>query len=136
MALLMCLYLQKKKDPLLQKSLNLFIDFAKRESFDEETGEGFDGTGKNRKFIRLYNAPRLITLFTKMYILTGDKTYLEYCQKSIDFYYVGGYKSYPNGFSMLLTCNAFRNAGMTDACKAVYAHFKKHADNIVKNGTS
>ena len=37
---------------------------------------------------------------------------------------------------MLLTYNAFRNAGMTDACKAVYAHFKKHADNIVKNGTS
>lgn len=49
MALLMCLYLQKKKDPLLQKSLNLFIDFAKREFFDEETGEVFDGTGKNRK---------------------------------------------------------------------------------------
>lgn len=46
MALLMCRYLQKKKDPLLQKSLNLFIDFAKRESFDEETGEVFDGTGK------------------------------------------------------------------------------------------
>lgn len=121
----------------MQKSLNLFIDFAKRESFDEETGEVFDGTGKNRKFIRLYNAPWLITLFTKMYILTGDKTYLEYCQKSIDFYYAGGgYKFYPNGFSMLLTYNAFRNAGMTDACKAVYAHFKKHADNIVKNGTS
>lgn len=71
-----------------------------------------------------------------MYILTGDKTYLEYCQKSIDFYYAGGYKFYPNGFSRLLTCNTFRNAGMTDACKAVYAHFKKHADNIVKNGTS
>lgn len=137
MALLMCRYLQKKKDPLLQKSLNLFIDFAKREFFDEETGEVFDGTGKNRKFIRLYNAPWLITLFTEMYILTGDKTYLEYCQKSIDFYYAGGgYKFYPNGFSMLLTYNAFRNAGMTDACKAVYAHFKKHADNIVKNGTS
>lgn len=81
----MCRYLQKKKDPLLQKSLNLFIDFAKRESFDEETGEVFDGTGKNRKFIRLYNAPRLITLFTKMYILTGDKTYLEYCQKASIF---------------------------------------------------
>lgn len=79
----------KKEKPLLQKSLNLFIDFAKRESFDEETGEVFDGTGKNRKFIRLYNAPRLITLFTKMYILTGDKTYLEYCQKKHRFLLCG-----------------------------------------------
>ena len=137
MALLMCRYLQKNNDPFLRNSLNMFIDFVKREFYDTETGEVFDGIGKNRKFIRLYNSPWLITLFTEMYNLTGDKEYLEYCFKSIDFYYRGGgYKFYPNGFSMLLTYNAFKNASMTDKCETVYKHFKKHTDNIVKNGLS
>lgn len=137
MALLMCRYLQKNNDFFLRNSLDMFMEFAKREFYDTETGEVFDGIGKNRDFIRLYNAPWMIMLFTEMYNLTSDKEYLEYCLKSIDFYYSGGgYKFYPNAFSMLLTYNAFKKAGMANECKTVYEHFKRHADNIVKNGLS
>lgn len=48
MALLMCRFLQKNNDPFLRNSLDMFMDFAKREFYDTETGEVFDGIGKNR----------------------------------------------------------------------------------------
>ena len=97
----------------------------------------FDGIGKNGKFLRLYNAPWMIMLLAEMYNLTGNKEYLDYCFKSIVFYYNGGgYKFYHNAFSMLFIYNAFENAGMTEECKKIYEYFKKHTDNIVKNGLS
>lgn len=73
----------------------------------------------------------------EMYNLTGNKEYLDDCFKSIVSYYnSGGYKFYPNAFSMLFIYNAFENAGMMVECKKVYEYFKKHTDNIVKNGLS
>lgn len=137
MALLMCRYLQSHEDAFLRASLDDFVAFLEREFYDTETGEVFDGIGKNRKYIRLYNAPWVVTFFTEMYHLTKDKKYLGYCRKSLDVYYGGGgYKFYPNGFSMLLTYNAFRDAKMETERRIVLEHFRKHVDNIVKNGLS
>lgn len=137
MALLMCRYLQKNEDSFLRDSLDKYIDFAQREFFDSETGEVFDGIGKNRKFVRLYNAPWVAMLFAEMYNLTADGKYLEYCIKCLRFYYGGGgYKFYPNAFSMLLIYNAFKKAGKTAEVDEIFVHFKKHADNIARNGLS
>lgn len=137
MALLMCRYLQSHEDAVLRASLDDFTAFALREFFDAQTGEVFDGIGKNRKYIRLYNAPWMVTFLTELYNLTGDKKYLDYCFKSINMYYEnGGYKFYPNGFSMLLTYNAFKKAKMLDKCEKTVEHFGKHVGNIVKNGLS
>ena len=135
MALLMCRYLQSHEDVFLRTSLDDFVVFLEREFYDTETGEVFDGVGKNRKYIRLYNAPWVVTFFTEMYNLTSDKKYLDYCLKSLDVYYKGGGdRFYPNGFSMLRTCNAFMDAGMGNEYKVVVEYFRKHVDNIVKNG--
>ncbi len=137
MALLMCRYLQNHKDAALRASLDDYVAFALREFFDAETGEVFDGIGKNKKFTRLYNIPWMVSFFTEMYNLTNNTEYLEYSVRGLDFYYTnGGYKFYPNAFSMLLTYNALKKAGMNDACERVKIHFKKHADNIAKNGLS
>ena len=60
----------------------------------------------------------MIMLLAEMYNLTGNKEYLDYCFKSIVFYYNGGgYKFYHNAFSMLFIYNAFENAGTTEECK-------------------
>ena len=137
MALFMCRYLRKHEDDFLRQSLEKYIAFAEREFFDTETGEVFDGIGKNREYIRLYNAPWMVTLFTEMYELTGDDKYLDYCFKSLELYYRGGgYKFYPNGFSMLLTYNAFKKAGRNAECDSIVGHFQKHVDTIVKTALS
>lgn len=135
MALLMCCYLQRHEDDFLRASLDDFVAFLEREFYDTETGEVFNDIGKNRNYIRLYNAPWVVTFFTEMYRLTGDKKYLTYCMKSLDVYYKGGgYRFYPNGLSMLRTCSSFQDAGMENEYKAVAEHFRKHVDNIVRNG--
>ena len=137
MALLMCRYLQEHEDRYLRASLDDFVAFLEREFYDTETGEVFDGIGKNRKYIRLYNAPWVVTFLTEMYHLTGDKKYLTYCLKSLKVYYEGGgTRFYPNGFSMLLTYNAFIDADMEAEREIVAEYFRKHVDNIVKNGLS
>ena len=135
MALLMCRYLQEHEDDFLRSSLDDFVTFLEREFYDTETGEVFNDVGKNPNFIRLYNAPWVVTFYTEMYYLTRDKKYLSYCLKSLDVYYAGGgYRFYPNGFSMLQTCKAFQKAGMSAEYEHVVAHFRKHVDTIVENG--
>lgn len=137
MALLMCRYLQSHKDAALLESLNDYVAFTLREFFDSETGEVFDGIGKNKKYTRLYNIPWMVSFFTEMYNLTGNTEYLNYSFKGLDFYYAnGGYKFYPNAFSMLLTYNALKKAGMNTECDKVKEHFKKHADSIAEKGLS
>ena len=137
MSLLMCSYLQEHEDEFLRASLNDFVTFMEREFYETETGKVYDGVGKNSNIIRLYNAPWVITFYTELYYLTGDKKYLTYCVKSLDLYYSGGgYRFYPNGFSMLRTCNAFRDAGMYAEYDHVVDHFRRHVDTIVSNGLS
>ena len=137
MALLMCHWLQKNGDAFLQDSLNKFIAFAPSGFFEPKTGEVFDGIGKNREFVRLYNAPWVTMLLAKMYNLTDDGKHLEYCIKCLRFYYGGGgYKFYPNAFSMLLIYSVFKKAKMTAKVDEIFGHLKKHADNIARNGLS
>lgn len=121
----------------MQDSLNKFIAFAPSGFFDPKTGEVFDGIGKNREFIRLYNAPWVTMLLAEMYNLTDDGKHLEYCIKCLRFYYDGGgYKFYPNAFSMLLIYSVFKKAKMTAKVDEIFGHLKKHADNIARNGLS
>lgn len=137
MALLMCRYLQNNEDTFLRASLNNFVAFLEREFYDTETGEVFDGIGKNKKYIRLYNAPWVVTFFAEMYNLTGDKEYLTYCLNSLTVYYKGGGdRFYPNGLSMRLICEAFRKAGMEQERQTVENLFRKHVENIANNGLS
>lgn len=66
MALLIIKYLRTHTDLKIRRSLDLYIDFLKREFYEEETGEVFDTVRKNRDLIRLYNAPWIMMLFAEM----------------------------------------------------------------------
>ena len=85
MGLLIAKYLQTHDNPKMRKALDKYVAFVIREVFDTETGEVFDGVRKNVKFKRLYNAPWITTLFTEMYLLTKDKTYLKYVIKVLEY---------------------------------------------------
>lgn len=137
MALLITRYLQTHKNEKFRKALDKYIEFVMREFYDEETGNVYGTVGKNQDRIRLYNAPWMSMLFTELYMLTGDKTYLDRIMKLFGIYYkIGGYKFYPNGIAMLRSVNALKQAGMTKECAELTEMFKTHVANIIKNQTS
>ncbi len=135
MGLMMIKYLQSYKDERLQKALTEYMDFVLREIVDVETGEVFDGVRRNAKYKRLYNAPWMTLLFVEYFMLTGDKKFLTYTFRMLQHYYKnGGTTFYPNGLGMAKTIEAFHKAEMYEEEKEVLAMFRKHVDNIVKNG--
>lgn len=137
MAILITRYLQTHRNERLYRAFTKYIAYVKRELFDESTGNVFGALGKDEKRVRLYNAPWMATLFTEAYMLTGDRTYLEYVMELFRKYYkIGGERFYPNGISILRTANAFKAAGMEDEYGEIYSLFKTHVDNMVKNETS
>lgn len=134
MALLLTKYLQKRSDRRLQEALEAYIAFLYREFLDGQSGEVYNGAGKNVDCIRLYNAPWITLLLTEMYFLTGQKEYLEQVLRILERYYAqGGRKFYPNGFSMVKTIEAFRRAGMEEAGR-VLELFALHVENMMENG--
>lgn len=137
MALLIARYLRNNENKKIRDALDLYIAFVKREFYDEETGAVFNTIGKNPNFIRLYNAPWIMTLFAEMYHLTKDSEYLDDIIKMLGNYYsLGGYKFYPNGFSLKTVIEAFKIAERFDDLEWIRCHFEKHVGNMIKNGTS
>lgn len=135
MALLLIRYLQEHEDARLRAALDAYLAFLYREFFDAQTGEVFDGAGKNNSRIRLYNAPWITLLLTELYNLTGQKEYLEQILRILEKYYAqGGQRFYPNGFSMAKTVEAFRNAQMQKEAELVLGLFRMHVDNMIANG--
>ena len=135
MGLMMIKYLQSHKDEKIRGALKDYITFVLREIVDVETGEVFDGVQRNAKYKRLYNAPWVTLLFVEYFLLTGEKDYLTYTFRILKHYYAnGGYAFYPNGLGMSKTVEAFHKAELFDEEKQVFAMFRKHVDNIVKNG--
>lgn len=137
MALLIARYLRTHKNEKFLKAIKRYDDFVNREIYSDENGYVYNTVGRGDNQIRLYNAPWVSMFFTEMYYLTKDKTYLKKVLKLFEVYYdMGGQKFYPNGISVLMTANAFKDAGMSAEYDKIYAMFKIHVDNMVKNGIS
>ncbi len=133
MALLIAKYLQTNKNERVLDSLLKYVDFLKREFYDEKTGEVFNGIGRNNNFIRLYNSPWVAQFFAEMYILTNDNWYSENAFKAISFFYEnGGDSFYPNAFDVSLLFSV-----LTQEKKEKFLFiFEKHINNLKKNGLS
>lgn len=135
MALLLIKYLQKSGDESLQGALEDYIAFLYREFLDGESGEVYNGVGKDKSCIRLYNAPWITLLLTELYFLRGQKEYLVQVLRILERYYrQGGKKFYPNGLSMAKTIRAFREAGMEEEAGRALELFTAHVENMISNG--
>lgn len=135
MAILLAKWLQSHDDPYFRESLDKFTLFLLRESVDEETGEVFDGIGKNPNFLRLYNAPWVALFFTELYYLTKELRYARLVARVLKYYYsVGGAKFYPNGIRFYEFFKVLEDAGLEKEKQEVLVHFDEHVANIVKNG--
>lgn len=135
MALLLIKYLQRKEDDTLRSALERYLRFLYREFLDSDSGEVFDGAGKDRSAIRLYNAPWITLLLTEMYVLTKEREYLDQVLRILEKYYTqGGKRFYPNGLSMVKTVEAFRHAGMHKEAQRVLSLFEDHVNNMIAHG--
>lgn len=134
--LLLLKFLQIRNDEEIRRAMDLYIDFLFREFYEETTGEVFNSIGKRRNLIRPYNAPGVMLVLCETYFVTKDKKYLKNIMKLAEHYYgIGGEKCYSNAVAVAKVMRAFKEAGMTKEAEKMLSLFKKHADNIIKNGT-
>ena len=138
MGLLIARYLREHPDKKIMESLKRFVDFVKREFYNEETGAVYNTiVGKEKAAVRLYNAPWITTLLTELYYITGDKSELLAILRILKRYYEGGgARFYPNGLSMYDTLKAFEHAGLKEEHDICLAMFKNHANTMLSIGTS
>ena len=135
MSILIASYLQREFDNEIFKSLERFIRFAFREFYEESTGEVFNTIGKSSEFLRLYNAPGVMLLFSEMYLLTKEDTYLDNILKLAENYYnIGGHRCYANGLCISKLNKAFALSGRKEDFERLKALVGKTVDNIIANG--
>ena len=135
MAFTIIKYLQKHpSDKEVRASLDLFVQFLFREFYEESTGEVFNNIGKNQDFLRLYNAPGVMLLFSELYRLTGEKRYLRNIVTLADKYYsIGGERCYSNAVAIKKVTEAFELAGMKEERERVIGYFRRHVENMISN---
>ncbi|MBQ2613732.1 MAG: hypothetical protein IJB80_00165 [Clostridia bacterium] len=135
MALLIARYLQSHQNEKFYQSLMQFVTFVKREVLEVTTGQVFNEVGKDPSFLRLYNAPWMITLMAELFFLTKEEEYLDIIHKAVKFYYgQGGGKFYPNGLSMELTINALKEGNKPEYLNDVLGYFRQHVQNMIEVG--
>ena len=87
MGVLLAKYLQETPDEKLEKSLDAYVRFVRRELFDERTGEVFNEVRRCQDWKRLYNCPWVCVLFLEMFRLKGDRWYLQAAYRVMEAYY-------------------------------------------------
>lgn len=135
MSFVLARFLQHKPDVLYRQALDRFVAFVFREIYDEKTGEVFNTIRKNRNALRLYNAPGVMFLFSEVYFVTHDRRLLDCALRLAETYYnIGGEKCYSNAVEIRRILAAFDDAGLHEERDKMRSYFKRHADNMVKNG--
>ena len=136
MGLLILKYLQKHEDREVSKSLEKYIAFVLREMVDEETGNVFDGLGRDPSNLRLYNAPWVCNFFCELYAFSENRHWAALAFKIMEAYYKnGGDHFYPNAYTPLLPVNTLIRAGLFEEAAKLTEYSKTHAQTIMKNGT-
>ncbi len=137
MSVLIARYLRVKEDAKVRASLELFIEFLKREFYEEETGKIYVSLERRQETSRLYNAPGIMRLFCEMYFLTGEDWYLDQILRIAERYYAGGgAKWYANGTAIERVMKAFRTAEREADAEKMLGWYKQQTDNMIANGIS
>ena len=137
MPLFLAKYARRTGDKAVKKSLDLFTEFLLRECVDEDSGRSFNNIGKDASTTRLYNAPWVIMYFTELYLLNGEKRWINLAIKMLIAYYkTGGTHFYPNGIRFYEIAKAVQKSGETQAYSEILALFDEHIAYIVTTGTN
>lgn len=137
MGILLASYLQKNHDSIIQKSLEKYIAYVKRELVNEDTGEVYNDYNRNNSYKRLYNAPWFALFFTEIYKLYNKKSDLDTAYKILlNYYENGGEKFYAIELPVNEIIKCMEAEHMTAETNILTAWFIRHADYIEKTGTN
>lgn len=135
MGVLLAKYLQEHPDRELEKSLDRFVRFVRRELLDEKTGVVYDDVRRDEEWKRLYNYPWICVLFLEMFRLKGDQWYLKAAYRVMTAYYrEGGSRFYAIAIPMRESVELFRENGMEEEAERLLALYREHGDRIAELG--
>ncbi len=137
MGVLVALYLPRCRDAALraelEASLRRYADFVERE-LEDETGEVYNDVGR-AVYDRLYNFPWGAHFHLALYRSSGDVGQLDRFVSVLRRYYArGGAKHYSIGLPITEGLRALAEAGRVAERAELLAHFREHADQIVRFG--
>lgn len=96
MGVLLARFLRNNENEQIEKSLIKYINYIRRELYDEETGMVFNDIKRNNDIHRLYNYSWLAVLFKELYLTWKSEEYLKDMGKVLLAYYKqGGANFYP-----------------------------------------
>ena len=123
------------KYPLLEKSLEKYMKYIKRELVDTETGKVCNDAGMDDSFHRLYNLPWAALLFLEVYRLWKREEDLRVCCRIIEYFYQdGGTEFYPIELPIRLVMAELQKAGWEKEYARLLNCFIRHADRLCEYG--
>ena len=135
MGVLLAAYLQKQKNPEVEKSLEKFKEYVYRELYDEMTGIVYNDVGRNNQWHRLYNYPWMAVFFMECYKLYGESYDMQNMYKVLRTYYEqGGKKFYAIGIPMTESIEILRREGLVRQAEKLQTLYQEHADYIAETG--
>ena len=135
MGVLLAAYLQKQKNPEVEKSLEKFKEYVYRELYDEMTGIVYNDVGRNNQWHRLYNYPWMAVFFMECYKLYGESYDMQNMYKVLRTYYEqGGKKFYAIGIPMTESIEILGREGLVRQAEKLQTLYQEHADYIAETG--
>lgn len=143
MGVLIARFLQQKRPgefPDLEKSLEKYMDYVKRELVDTKTGKVCNDAGRDDSYHRLYNLPWAATLFLEVYRLWKREQDLHTAYEIVRYFYMdGGTKFYPIQQPILLLVSEVnkvlgKKIFWKEAYQILMDLFRKHADQLCECG--
>lgn len=135
MGILMARYLRSHPNAALRKSLDDYMTFIEREIVNVENGDVANDYGRRDPNKRLYNNPWIVELYLELYDLDGRRESLAIAYRVMNtFYEHGGDQFYAFEIPVVRILRELEKAGMNAERETLIAHFRRHAETIMKNG--
>lgn len=135
MGVLLARYLQTRKNEIIEKSLDKYIEYIERELFNTDTGEVYNDYNRDNSYPRLYNYPWIAVFYIELYKLKGGKQPLTYAYRALCSYYEqGGADFYAIELPLRDLIHCLDNEDMPAKKQTLMGYFEKHCDTLIKNG--
>jgi hypothetical protein len=135
MGILLARYLRNNENKQMENSLKKYIDYIRRELYDEETGIVFNDIKRNNDWHRLYNYSWFAVLFKELYFTWKSEDFLKDMSKVLlAFYKQGGANFYPIEVPMFEMLSLLENAKLSTERNEILHYFEEHVNTIIRYG--
>ncbi|MGF7011041.1 hypothetical protein M2146_001584 [Lachnospiraceae bacterium PF1-22] len=135
MGVLLAKYLQKHTDENIERGLDKYTAYIRRELFDEKDGTVFNDVSRNNDWHRIYNYPWMSVFFMERFKLYGLREDLVAMYKTMVAYYRnGGIQNYSIGIPIVESVFLLNENSMSKEAAQLTELYCDHAGAIVETG--